>query len=171
MCTTPSKPTLSIDWAINLPVSGSLFAEIVAICSNWSSEEISSDTELLNSDVTSLIADSICLLISTAFSPLSRWDNPFLIISLANKVEVVVPSPAFSAVLTAACLINNTPNSSLGSSNKNDFATVTPSLVDWGASCAPLKITTFLPLGPKVATTASASLSIPVCSFVLASLP
>ena len=53
------------------------------------------------------LADSICLLISTAFSPLSRWDNPFLIISLANKVEVVVPSPAFSAVLTAACLINN----------------------------------------------------------------
>ena len=171
MCTTPSKPTLSIACAINLPVSKSLFADIDAICSNWPSADISSDMLVCSSFTTNLTASSICLLIWVAFSPLSKLFNPDLMISLANKVDVVVPSPALSPVVTAACLISNTPNSSLGSSSKIDLATVTPSFVDWGASAAPLNITTFLPLGPSVDTTASASLSIPLIRFFLAFLP
>ena len=50
-----------------------------------------------------------------------------------------------------------------------DLATVTPSLVDWGPSL--LDITTFLPLGPNVDTTASANVSIPLTKLFLASEP
>ena len=76
----------------------------------------------LNSSITSFVATSICLLIDTAFFPLSKWLNPKEIMSLANKVEVVVPSPALSAVLIAACLINSVPNASLGSFNEKRFS-------------------------------------------------
>ena len=56
--------------------------------------------------ITSLTALSILRLICTAFSFLDRLSNPKLIISLANNVDVVVPSPALSAVCTAACFTN-----------------------------------------------------------------
>ena len=161
-CTTPSKPTFSIAWAINLPVSTSLLDEIVAICSNCPSDEISSDRFLVRFFITLLTVLSISLLILTAFSPLSKEDNPAWIISLANKVEVVVPSPALSAVFIAACLSNNWPKCSSGSVFKNAWATVTPSLVETGGSICPLYITTFLPFGPNVDTTAFANLLIPL---------
>jgi hypothetical protein len=49
--------------AINLPTSGSLFADIVAICSNCSSLEISSDNEVCKVLTTLATALSISLLI------------------------------------------------------------------------------------------------------------
>ena len=119
---------------------------------------------------TSLTVVSISLLICTAFSLLFKAVKPALIISLANKVDVVVPSPAFSAVFIAACFTNCTPNSWLGSFNVIDFATVTPSLVDCGAPIS-FAITTFRPLGPNVDTTASANISIPFTKLVLAFEP
>ena len=53
-------------------------------------------------------------------------------ISLSDNVEVVVPSPATSAVLIAACLTIDAPTSSTLSLNEILIATVTPSLVLWG---------------------------------------
>ena len=50
----------------------------------------------------------------------------------ANTVEVVVPSPAVSLVLAAACLMICAPTFSKGSSSSTNFATVTPSLVITG---------------------------------------
>lgn len=85
-------------------------------------------------------------------------------------MEVVVPSPAESAVWMAACFTNWTPDSLIGSFNLIFFATVTPSLVDLIGSLA-LEITTFLPFGPKVETTASAKVSIPATNFSRASAP
>ena len=105
---------------------------MLAICSNCSSLEISSDILFLRLSITILTVESMSLLICTAFSLLFKAFKPFLIISRANKVEVVVPSPAFSAVLIAACLTNCTPNSCSGFDKVIDFATVTPSFVDWG---------------------------------------
>ena len=80
--------------------------------------------------VTCLTATSILRLISTALAPLFKWLRPAFTISRANKVEVVVPSPATSAVLIAACFTILTPTSSILSFREIDLATVTPSLVD-----------------------------------------
>ena len=57
---------------------------------------------------------------------------------------------------------------STGSFSSISLATVTPSLVTWGAPNF-LSITTFLPLGPNVAFTALASASTPFLSLSLAS--
>ena len=168
--TTPSLPTLSIAVAINLPTSGSLLADIVAICSNWSSEVMSSDKPDWRDSTTDFTALSIPLFISTAFSPLSKDLRPNLTISLAKSVDVVVPSPALSAVLIAACFTNWTPVSSIGSLKSMFLATVTPSLVDLTTSPG-FEITTFLPLGPKVQTTESAKVSIPLTNLSLPSFP
>ena len=100
--TTPSFPTFSIALEISLPTFGSLFAEIVAICSNWDSEEILSTLDL-SSLKTSSTALSIPRLISTAFAPSFNRCTPFFTNSRASNVEVVVPSPALSEVLIAAC--------------------------------------------------------------------
>ena len=85
----------------------------------------------------------------------------------ASKVEVVVPSPACSAVLIDACLTICAPMFSTLSSSSMDFATVTPSFVEIGlpADCSMI---TFLPEGPKVAVTALASLSTPWINSCLA---
>ena len=81
---------------------------------------------------------------------------------------MVVPSPACSAVLTEACLTICAPKFSTLSLSSIDLATVTPSLVEIGIpiSCS---IITFRPEGPRVAVTASASLSTPSASLFLAS--
>ena len=80
---------------------------------------------------------------------------------------MVVPSPAWSAVLIAACFTIWAPIFSTLFFNSIDFATVTPSFVDTGLLSP--SIITFLPDGPKVAVTAEANLSTPLASEVLAS--
>ena len=83
-------------------------------------------------------------------------------------MAVVVPSPATSDVLEATSLTICAPMFSTLFSSSISFATVTPSLVMVGAPNF-LSITTFRPLGPSVTLTASASLSTPLLSAVLAS--
>merc|ERR1719217_211859 len=87
-----------------------------------------------------------------------------------STVEVVVPSPAMSLVLLATCRTSCAPRLWYLSLNSMPFATVTPSLVIFGApnDCS---MTTFRPLGPRVTCTASASLSTPASMSARASLP
>ena len=85
---------------------------------------------VLNESVTSFTALSMPRLISTALAPFAKCCNPSLIISRASKVDVVVPSPALSAVLIEASLTKLTPKFSTGSLTEMCLATVTPSLVD-----------------------------------------
>jgi hypothetical protein len=92
--------------------------------------------------------------------------NPSAIIVAASNVVVVVPSPAKSAVLIAACFNNCAPMFSIGFSNSIERATVTPSLVDTGLSPA-LSIITLRPFGPKVHVTASDNLMTPFNNLVL----
>jgi len=78
----------------------------------------------------------------------------------ASTVAVVVPSPATSFVLDATWRTSCAPMFMKRSLNSIDLATVTPSLVIFGApkdwSSSALR-----PLGPSVTCTASASLSTP----------
>ena len=69
--------------------------------------------------------------------------------ALANTVAVVVPSPASSLVLLATYLTKLAPIFSNLSGKSIDFATVTPSLVIFGAP-NDYSIITFLPFGPIV---------------------
>ena len=152
---------------INSPTSESLFAEIVAICFNCASSVISFEYPSKNS-TTLLVAWSIPLFTSTAFDPFFNLSIPSDRIDWANNVDVVVPSPAWSAVLIAACFTICAPKFSKLSSNVIDLATVTPSFVDIGLpiSCS---IITLRPEGPNVDVTASANLSTPVAKASLAS--
>ena len=151
---------------INSPTSVSLLADIVAICFNCASSVISFEYSTKYS-VTLFVAASIPFLISTAFEPALSLSNPSSNIDCANKVEVVVPSPAKSAVLIAACLTICAPIFCILSSNTIDLATVTPSFVDTGLpiSCS---IITLRPEGPKVAVTALANLLTPLDNSILA---
>ena len=81
---------------------------------------------------------------------------------------MVVPSPAFSFVLEAISLIISAPKFSTLFSISISLAIETPSLVIVGAP-NPLSKTTFLPLGPIVTFTASASLSTPFFNYFRAS--
>src|SRR3970040_2678702 len=78
----------------------------------------------------------------------------------ASTVAVVVPSPATSEVLEATSFTIWAPMFSKRSSICISLATVTPSLVMVGAPHF-LSRTTLRPLGPRVALTALASLSMP----------
>jgi len=78
----------------------------------------------------------------------------------ANIVAVVVPSPARSLVFEATSFTICAPIFSSASSSSISLATVTPSLVTWGAPKA-LPIITLRPLGPNVTFTALASASTP----------
>src|SRR5690554_5305343 len=63
------------------------------------------------------------------FAPAATFFNPSLTIAWANKVAVVVPSPAISLVFVATSLANWAPIFSKGSSSSISLAMVTPSLV------------------------------------------
>ena len=81
--------------------------------------------------------------------------------ALAKTVAVVVPSPASSLVLLATDLTKAAPIFSILLANSMALATVTPSLVILGAPKL-YSMTTFLPFGPRVVWTASASFSQPL---------
>jgi hypothetical protein len=70
---------------------------MVAICSSCSSDVILSEFCFRVINV-SFTPASIPLLISTAFAPSFNFVKPPLTNSRANRVDVVVPSPAWSAV-------------------------------------------------------------------------
>src|SRR3989344_5822381 len=92
-------------------------------------------------------------LTAMGLAPAVMFFIPALTIAAARAVAVVVPSPATSLVLSAACLTNCAPMLAKGSDNSISFATETPS---WMTAGAPhfLSMATLRPLGPKVVTTA-----------------
>jgi hypothetical protein len=96
--------------------------------------------------------------------------HPSLKIALARIVAVVVPSPALSLAYYATYLIKLAPILWYLFANSISFATVTPSFVIFGDPNV-LSKTTFLPLGPRVTDTASASMSAPSNINALASVP
>ena len=154
MVITPSFDTFSIASATSCPTPSSPaeMAATLAMCSFpftfWLILEIASTAQS--------VAFFIPFLKMMGFAPASRFFIPALIIACARTVAVVVPSPATSLVLVATSFTSCAPMFSNGSSSSISFAMVTPSLVMSGAP-NDLSSTTFLPLGPKVTLTVSAS--------------
>ena len=103
-------------------------------------------------------------------APAARFLIPSLIIACARTVAVVVPSPATSLVFVATSLTSCAPMFSNASSSSISFAIVTPSFVISGAPYD-LSSTTFLPLGPSVTLTVSASWLTPASKAARASAP
>ena len=112
----------------------------------------------------------IPLLSTIGFAPAATFFIPSRIRVCAKSVAVVVPSPAISFVFVATSFTSPAPMFSKLSSSSISFAMVTPSLVISGAPNF-LSITTFLPFGPKVIFTVSASLFIPASKAFLDSSP
>ena len=168
MVITPSLETFSIASATRLPTSSSP-AEMVATLAMCS---LPFTLELIFAMAATAqsVAFFIPFLKIMGFAPASRFFIPALIIACARTVAVVVPSPATSFVLVATSLTNWAPMFSNGSSSSISFAMVTPSLVIRGAP-KDLSSTTFLPLGPSVTLTVSASWSTPLPNAARASAP
>ena len=97
---------------------------------------------------------------SIGLAPAARLRRPSVTIAWASTVAVVVPSPATSLVLVAACLSIWAPMFWKWFSSSISLATVTPSWVTVGAPHF-LSMATLRPRGPRVTLTALASASIP----------
>ena len=154
--------------AIISPISISLLAETVA---TWriSSLVLISFESVFKNFTTSLTALSIPFLISVDLRPLEIDFIPSSAIDLAKIQVAVVPSPAFLLVFSEACKIIFAPSPS-APANVTALATVTPSFVTFGApqdSCSAI----FLPPGPAVVETISATVLKPASNLVLASSP
>src|SRR5213593_2708797 len=156
---TPSLPTFSIASAMSLPISESLFAEIVP---TWAiSLRPAVGTEIFfNSSTTVSTALSMPRFSAIGFDPAVTDFSPSRKIACASTVAVVVPSPARSEVLVATSFTIWAPMFSMASSSSISFATVTPSLVIVGFPNF-LSMTTLRPFGPRVTFTASANWSTP----------
>ena len=101
---TPSLVTCLIASATNSPISGSLLAEMVAICC-ISLSDIGVATFLIKSII--LVTDkSIALLISIGGTPAAICLIPSATIAWVNITLVLVPSPASFPVLFATDLTN-----------------------------------------------------------------
>src|SRR4051812_46974563 len=164
---TPSLPTFSIASAIRLPISLSLFAEMVP---TWAISFLPAEGTLsrLSSSTTASTAFSIPRLSSIGLAPAVTFLRPSRKIACASTVAVVVPSPARSEVFVATSFTICAPMFSTGSDSSISLATVTPSLVMVGEPNF-LSMTTFRPLGPRVIFTASAKASTPRLSRARAS--
>mmetsp|Transcript_19899 Transcript_19899/g.52794 ORF Transcript_19899/g.52794 Transcript_19899/m.52794 type:complete len:372 (+) Transcript_19899:656-1771(+) len=151
----PSLPTFSKASATMRPMTASPLAEIVATCWISSGFEMSV-LRFSRSSITSFTEASIPRFRSIGFMPATTALVPSWKMARASTVEVVVPSPAMSLVFVATCLMSWAPTFTILSLNSMAFATVTPSLVTFGApnDCS---MTTFRPFGPSVTATASAS--------------
>src|SRR3954468_785370 len=165
---TPSLPTFSMASAIRLPISLSLFAEIVP---TWAISFLPAEgtDKVLSCSTTASTARSMPRFSSMGLAPAVTFLSPSRKIAWASTVAVVVPSPARSDVLVATSLTICAPIFSIGSLSSTSLATVTPSLVTVGDPNF-LSMTTFLPLGPRVTFTASASWSTPRLSLDRASV-
>src|SRR5215468_9347212 len=164
---TPSLPTFSIASAIMSPMVESLLAEIVP---TWaiSRRSLVGFERFLSSPVIDSTARSIPRLSDIGSWPAATILIPSVKIERASTVAVVVPSPATSEVFEATSFTICAPMFSNLSSSSTSLATVTPSLVTLGAP-KDLSNTTFLPLGPKVTVTASASILTPLSTLSRAS--
>ena len=165
---TPSLPTFSIASAMSSPISSSA-AEIVA---TWAMDSFLSISLLCSFSASTAFSTAFRMpfLISIGLAPAATFFKPSLTIACASKVAVVVPSPATSLVFVATSLTSCAPMFSKGSSTSISLAIVTPSLVIAGVPNF-LSNTTFLPLGPRVILTVSASWFMPLSSDRLASSP
>ena len=152
--------------AISLPTSSSP-AEIAPTWAISSSVFISLEFFFSSSTATST-AFFIPFLSRIGFEPAVTFFRPSLIIAWARTVAVVVPSPATSLVFVATSLTNWAPIFSNLSSSSISLAIVTPSFVISGAPNF-LSSITFLPFGPSVTFTVSASLFTPASKEALAS--
>ena len=110
----------------------------------------------LSCSTTASTARSMPRFSSIGLAPAVTFFRPSRKIAWARTVAVVVPSPARSEVLVATSFTIWAPMFSIGSLSSISLATVTPSLVTVGEPNF-LSMTTFLPLGPSVTFTASAS--------------
>mmetsp|Transcript_94599 Transcript_94599/g.271342 ORF Transcript_94599/g.271342 Transcript_94599/m.271342 type:complete len:237 (+) Transcript_94599:1128-1838(+) len=166
----PSLPTFSKAAVIMSPICLSPFAAMVATLRMLSGESIMIACAARSSK-TAFVAASMPLLISMGFIPAATALQPSRKMARASTVAVVVPSPAWSLVLLATVFTNCAPMLIMGHAFKSmDLATVTPSLVTFGApqDCS---MTTFLPFGPMVTATASAKRLQPSSIKARASLP
>ena len=157
---TPSLLTLAIASAISLPMLWSLLAEIEATCSIFAKSEPTSWLCARSDSTTLATALSIPRLRSIGLAPAVTFFRPTPMIDCASTVAVVVPSPASSLVFEATSLTICAPMLANASSSSTSLATVTPSLVIWGAPNF-LSIITLRPLGPSVTFTAFDSASTP----------
>mmetsp|Transcript_13114 Transcript_13114/g.27682 ORF Transcript_13114/g.27682 Transcript_13114/m.27682 type:complete len:262 (-) Transcript_13114:18-803(-) len=168
MLSTPSAPTLSRASAIMSPMASSFPAEMdaTALMSSLPSMGLAF---FLSSVIKNSHALSIPFFTLMGFAPLSMYCRPYLMSSLARTLAVVVPSPAVSFAFPATSLMSCAPAFSTGQGKSMALAMDTPSLMTSGFpyDCSR---TTFLPLGPSVTLTASASLLIPSAIFFLLSL-
>ncbi len=110
--------------------------------------------------MTAVTALSMPRLRAVGLAPAATVFTPSRKMAWASTVAVVVPSPATSLVFDATSRTNCAPTFSSGSFRSISLATVTPSLVMVGEPNF-FSITTFRPLGPSVAFTASASVFTP----------
>ena len=139
----------------------SLLADILATCLIFSEESPTSTDCDLNSPTIESTALLMPRFKSSGLAPAATFFNPSLTMSCAKIVAVVVPSPAKSFVFEATSFTIWAPIFSRASSSSISLATVTPSLVTWGAPKA-LPMITFLPFGPNVTLTALARASTPL---------
>src|SRR5262245_22367488 len=164
---TPSLPTFSMASAIMSPIVLSPFADTVP---TWaiSSRPLVDLERRLSSSVTDFTAASMPRLRFIGSWPAATILAPSVKSARASTVAVVVPSPATSEVLDATSFTIWAPMFSNLSENSISFATVTPSLVTFGAP-QDFSSTTFRPRGPSVTVTASASTFTPRSIFARAS--
>ncbi|KAH3659095.1 hypothetical protein OGATHE_006355 [Ogataea polymorpha] len=155
--------------ARSLPMWVSPLAEIVA---TWaiSAEVVISFLFFCRKSITASTAAWEPLLRSIGLHPAATFLTDSEKMALPRIVAEVVPSPALSLVLEATSCNSLAPKFSNLSSRLTLLATVTPSLVIFGApnGCS---IRTLRPLGPKVTATASARVSTPFKRAALPSTP
>ena len=160
---TPSFFTLRMASAMRRPISSSLLALTRATFSIFSMSSSTSSDIPLRVSTTLLTALSMPRFRSMGFAPAVTFLRPVFTMAWASTVAVVVPSPAWSPVLEATSLTSCAPMFWKGSSSSTSRATVTPSLVMWGAPNF-FSMMTLRPLGPSVTLTASARASTPFLS-------
>ena len=165
---TPSEVTFSIASAISSPISS--FAEETAATRAMSFVPETFLEFLMTASTATSVAFCMPFLSTIGFAPAVTFFMPSRISACASRVAVVVPSPATSFVFVATSLTSCAPMFSYGSSSSTSFAIVTPSFVMSGAPNF-LSSTTFLPFGPRVILTVSASWLMPLSSAFLASSP
>ena len=164
--TMPLTPTRSSAWATMPPRRGQV-AAIVATASR-DRRSFAGIADALRASTTTSTAWSMPRQRSTGFTPRSSAAMPFWIRPLASTIAVVVPSPATSLVCIETSRTTCAPMFSKRSKSSISLAMVTPSRDTIGVPIGRSTIA-FMPRGPRVASTAAASLPTPRASARLAS--
>src|SRR2546428_19279 len=128
---TPSLPTFFMASAMMPPICLSLLAEMVP---TWAIiSPLTSLWSFLISSTATSTARSMPRLRAVGLAPAATVLTPSRKMACASTVAVVVPSPATSEVFEATSRTICAPMFSRGSRSSISFATVTPSLVKFGA--------------------------------------